>query len=105
MSDEEKAKKYLEARGLGDVARVSDPDQTLYRSFELRRARLAEIINPSVLRRGFHAARRGFVNGVVPQGDGLRMGGSFLIHRGEVVRAFRNADVADRPDYCEIARL
>lgn len=104
LSDEVTAKKFLDGRGLGDIARVSDPEQKLYRAFQLRRARLRDVLNLEVFRRGFHATRRGFVQGMIPQGDGLRMGGTFLIHRGRVVKAYPNRDVADRPDYCEVAR-
>lgn len=104
LSDEPTAAKYLAKYGLGDVARVADPDQTLYRAFQLRRAGWRDVLNLDVMRLGFHAARRGFVNRMIPQGDALRMGGSFLIVRGRVVKEFRNRHVADRPDYCEVAR-
>jgi hypothetical protein len=103
MSDEATAGRFFAARGLDDVPRVSDPDQMLYRSFTLRRARLTQILNFSVIMRGFNALLRGHVN-MLPVGDALRLGGTFLIHHGRVVREYPNKDVADRADYCALAR-
>jgi hypothetical protein len=32
------------------------------------------------------------------------MPGTFLIHNGKILRAYRHETSADRPDYCELAQ-
>ena len=89
--------------GVADLPRISDPDRTLYRAFDLSRGSLSQLFGPRVLLRGLRAGiiDRHFVGTL--QGDGLQMPGAFLIHNGIIQRAFRHADAADRPDYCELA--
>ena len=54
--------------------------------------------------------RTGFVAAVLkghgfgwPKSDPLQLPGAFLLRDGVIVRAFRHATSADRPDYCELA--
>lgn len=105
MVDDAKAGATFERYGLGDVARVSDPDKALYRAFDLARGSLSQLFGPRLWLRGIGAGLlRGHLVGPLA-GDGLQMPGAFLVHRGRVVRAFRHEDAADRPDYCELARV
>ena len=97
------ARRFFARYGVEDVSRVSDPDHRLYRALGLRRVGLGGVVNPAVLRRGLETARAGhFWGGLV--GDGLRLGGAFLVRDGAVVAEFRQQTVADKPDYAALAR-
>ena len=38
-----------------------------------------------------------------PQGDIMRMPGTFLVERGEIRKGFRHKLISDRPDYLALA--
>jgi peroxiredoxin len=91
--------------GLGDVPRVSDPERRLYRALGLRRASLAEMLDPRMWWRGLQAAileKHGFGGA---QGDVAQMPGVFLIKDGRVVTGYAHRSPADRPDYLELCQL
>ena len=97
------ARNFFARWGDPDLPRVSDPEAKLYEAFQLRRGKLAEIFNWQVWKRGFESAiLRGFGVGKLV-GDGFRMPGAFLIHRGRILRAYRHETPADRPDYIGMA--
>ena len=100
MGDDRLGEKFFKSCGLADVARVADPDRTLYRAFKLRRGRICQLFGFRVWRRAISAALRGHWPGSL-QGDSFQMPGLFLIRNGEVVRTFRYETAADRPDYAE----
>ena len=84
---------------LADVHRFSDPTCRLYRAFGLTRARLAQMLGFDVWWRGFLSAiweGHGFG---VQEGDGFRMPGAFLLHRGQVLAQHRPTTPADRLDF------
>ncbi len=89
--------------GLADVDRISDPERVLFRAFGLRRGTLRQLFGWQVWVRGVRAAILGghWVGPLV--GDGFQMPGAFVLHHGEIVRAFRHETAADRPDYLELA--
>jgi peroxiredoxin len=103
MSEEAAAAKFLERYGLGDVPRISDLHQSLYRAFGLGRGGFTKLFGPKVWWRGFEAGilKRHGVGGL--QGDGFQMPGIFLIYHGEVLRSYRHQSVADRPQYTRFA--
>lgn len=88
----------LSRYGLKDVHQFSDPQQRLYRAFDLKRATLAQVFGVQVWLRGWEAFVKGHGVGA-PIGDPFQMPGVFLLHNGEVVREFRHQSAADRPDY------
>lgn len=99
MGTEEQAERFFRRYRMEDVARVSDPQQSLYRAFGLTRGTLANLFGPKVWWRGFQAGlldKHG-IGGLV--GDGFQMPGAFLVYHGEVLRSFRHQSAADRPDY------
>lgn len=89
--------------GLADVSRIHDPQQKLYRVFDLNRATLNQVFGWKVWQRGLEAFANGHGLGMLA-GDGLQMPGVFLLHDGKVLREFRHQSAADRPDYLELAR-
>jgi hypothetical protein len=103
MATEEQARALFERFGLGDVARVADPDRALYRAFGLERGGLLQLFGPGVVARGIGGLLRGHGLGRVA-GDPRQMPGVFLLRDGRVVRAFRHATAGDSPDYEELAR-
>ncbi len=103
MSSTSEELRALGARyGLNDAAWFADPDRLLYRALELNRGTFLQLFGPRVWWRGMVATMRGLGVGRL-EGDGFQMPGAFVIHKGKVLRAFRHATAADRPDYEELA--
>lgn len=102
MVSDERAASYLAKYDLPEHVRVSDPEKALYAAFELGRGELGQLFGLRVWWRGFLAGILGrhFVGGLA--GDGFQMPGAFIVHEGKIVRAFRHADAADRPDYADL---
>lgn len=91
-----------EKYGLRKASWFADPDRVLYRALELGRGTFGQLFGPVVWFRGTVAALRGHGIGKL-EGDGFQMPGAFVIHRGRVLREYRHATAADRPDYAELA--
>jgi hypothetical protein len=89
---------------LGDVSRFSDPQGHLYQAFGLGRARIRDFFKPGTIKRYWQAWRGGH-SVSKPTGDVRLMPGVFLVHDGQIRRAFRHPTLADRPDYVALARL
>ena len=87
---------------LDDLPRFADPDRVLYRSLGLSRGSLLQLAGPRVVWRALVATLRGHRAGRTG-GDVRQMPGVFLVDHGRLVEAFRHRDVAERPDYGEIA--
>jgi AhpC/TSA antioxidant enzyme len=103
MQSDREADELFATYGLSDVPRISDPERRLYEAFELKRGNLAQVAGPSVWGAGLKSLLGGHLPGV-PKGDVLQMPGAFLVHNGQIVRAFRHATSADEPDYCALAK-
>lgn len=94
---------FVTKYGVADLPRFSDPERKLYAAFELQRGSFTQLM-------GFKVWWRGFWSALV-QGHGFggfredvaQMPGAFLIENGEIIRAYRHASAADRPDYVELA--
>jgi len=97
MSTDDQAKVLASLYNLDDVPRFSDPEQRLYKAFGLTRGSLLSVVGPQVWLRGFGAMVKHGIG--VPQGDVFQMPGAFLVHNGEIVRAFRHANSAQVPDF------
>lgn len=102
MSDDASAQKRFAPYGLDDLPRVSDPDQDLYRAFQLRRGSLWQLFGPKVVLAGLAALARGNTVGKL-QGDGFQMPGVFIVHNGKIVKHYRHATAGDRPKYDQMA--
>lgn len=97
MHPETQAEAFFDRYGVGDLPRVSDPDQALYRTFGLAQVTPAQWFDPRVLGRYLQTIWAGHRPALVG-GNVLRMPGAFLIVGGRVVKAFRPATVAERLD-------
>jgi peroxiredoxin len=102
MVSNDEAGRFFKAYGLDDVPRFSDPQRTLYEAFDLHRGNFWQLIGPSVFWRGMKAFFSGHGAGRI-RGDVAQLPGTFVVHRGQIVEAFRNKTAADRPDYAEMA--
>jgi hypothetical protein len=102
IGTEEQANTFFSQFNLNDVPRVSDPEGNLYRAFGLKRAKIRQIINGPVMKRGFQAVMKGIRQGRTV-GDPLRMPGVFLIHDGKLVKSYRHETVGDMPNYRELS--
>jgi len=101
MSEEEEASQILASYGLADISRISNSDQSLYKSFGLGRGSLDMVFSPRVLGRAIEALLHGNPIGK-SCGDGLQMPGVFLLHRGRVLQTYVPESVDSRPDYVRI---
>lgn len=102
MSAPDHAAAFFSTYGLANIAHISDPGATLYRSFDLKRGNLWELFGPRVAWRGLKATLAGHKVGRL-QGDGFQMPGVFLLQDGRIVREFRHRDAGERPNYVELA--
>ena len=101
--DDAEAARLFSRYELEDVDRISDPGKALYRAFGLKRGRMGQLFSANVMRRGLKAALGdGHGMGWSNQ-DTFQMPGTFLLQEGEIVRAHRHRDAADRPDYEALA--
>lgn len=100
----EEPKELLDRYNLTDLHCFRDPVCALYEAFGLEMGGFRQLFGLTVWIRGVSAWFAGHGIGGL-NGNGFRMPGSFLIHRGEILRAFRHSTAADRPDYAELATL
>lgn len=102
MQSDADAARLFASYGLSDVPRISDPGQALYRAFQLPRGTAAQVAGPNVWSAGLRSLLSGNLPGI-PSADVWQMPGAFLIKDGQVLRSFRAATSADRPDYVDLA--
>ena len=102
LGTEDKAQWFFKPYGLLDVPRFSDPTGNLYQAFGLARAELRQYLNSQSIVRMLGAWTKGHF-AFYPAGDVKRMPGAFLLHKGEIRKAFRHKLVSDRPDYLALA--
>lgn len=103
MSNEELAAPFFEGFGVGDLARVADPQRELYEALDLKRAHLSSLLGPKTMLGAFRALAKGHRQGQA-QGDTAQLPGVFLVVDGEVVKAHRSTDPSQVPDYLALAR-
>lgn len=99
MMTEAEAAPFFTRYGAERFSRISDPGQSLYRSFGLANGSVWQLLGPKNWWEGAKAFL-GEGHGVgIPAGNVQQMPGSFLIHEGRILKAFRNETASDRPDY------
>ena len=90
--------------GLYEIHRFSDPQCLIYEAFQLQRGTPLQLFGPKVWWRGIFAGLVGG-HGIGPlAGDGFRMPGVFILHKGKITFAHRAGSAADRPNYVEFAK-
>jgi hypothetical protein len=94
----------LQKYKLTDLHSFRDPVCVLYDTFGLRMGTFNQLLGPRVWWRGFWAWLAGHKSGSF-DGNIFRMPGTFLMHNGELVRAYRHRSASDRPDYVRLAAL
>lgn len=103
MVSDADAAAYFSKYSLQDLPAFSDPKRELYQAFELRNGSLTQLFNWRSWIRGVSAGIfRGHLAGSLA-GNGFQMPGAFVLHKGQITKAFRHETAADRPDYCELA--
>jgi hypothetical protein len=104
MGTEVQAQKFFSKFALNGEPRVSDPRQTLYKTFSLRRGTFSQLFGLKVWKRGLRD-RIMLTYGLGRViGDSFQLPGIFLVHHSEVVKSFRHDSVADEVDYLAMAR-
>jgi len=109
MGTDDQARNLLDAFGLDDLPRFSDPDRRLYEAFGLERTTMGKLFQPKTL---FDMVKTSVTSDVALRrtvgkvvGDALQMPGVFLIRDGRIVGDFRPDQLTERPDYLELAAL
>jgi AhpC/TSA family len=103
MVDDTVAEQHMTKFGLGHIARVSDPSKALYGAFELRRGTFGQLYGIDTWVEGMRAGLLEGHSVGSEVGDNTQMPGVFLVHKGEIIRAFRHATASTRADFCALA--
>lgn len=89
---------------LKTVEFISDPGKKFYNAFGLKRGSLKQLFGPRVWLRGFQAGvLKGHGVGAL-EGDGLQMGGIFLMQKGQLKKLHDPCDAADVGDWSQIVQ-
>ena len=103
MGTVDDGRKLLRWSGRDDIETVSDPDRRLFRAFDLRLGTLWQLSGPQVAWRalfGNTLFRFGFGKMV---GNGMQLGGAFLLDHGRIIRSYRCQTTAERIDFAGLA--
>jgi hypothetical protein len=93
------AEPWLAKYGLADIVCISDPYADVYESCGLERGRTGQLVGPGIVWRWLRSALVERHGAGWTGADIRRMPGAFLVHEGQIVRAYRHLTTADRPDY------
>jgi peroxiredoxin len=97
---------WIAKYNLGECEQISDPEGQLYGQFELGKTNWWNLAGPHTWWPGFKATILQ-LNGVgKPVGDIKQLTGAFIIHRGKIIKSFRQKMSHQSPDYnamvCEL---
>ena len=106
MGSPARGKPYFDHYHLSSIARISDPEQWLYRhpAFALpAKAIWRHLFDPAALRSvlGGIIARNGI--GLIHREDADQMPGFFLLHHARVLNGYRYKSIAEKPDFLRMA--
>ena len=102
MQTESEAQALFTRYKLGDVPRISDPEQKLYQAFDLQRGSAWQVMGPANVLPAIGSIFRGNLSSI-PTADIFQLPGAFLIHNGQIINAFRATRSSERPDYSQLA--
>ena len=95
----ERAAPFFAYYGIPDVERISDPEASLYRSFDLARQNpFTHFFIPKVVLSWLTGSVKKYGIGKI-QEDAHQMPGIFFLKEGRIVRSFRYKTIADQPNY------
>ncbi len=97
MNHDQELPPLIQGIDYGYIDHISDPHCELYRSFDLAKGTLRQLLGLPVWWRGIQAMLKGNRGGKL-RGDGLQMPGMFLVSKERIVHAHRAAHVADHGD-------
>jgi peroxiredoxin len=100
----ERAKRFFEYYGIGDVERVSDPEARVYREpvFAVeRKSLLMTLLPPKVWWGWLKGGLFKYGMGAIKEDQG-QMQGLFFLKGPKIVRQFRYRTMADEPDYLKL---
>lgn len=104
LESDARAAATLARYGLETVPHISDPEARLYAALRLRRGGVRELLSPRVLTAWFVTAVLRVRGAGWSGADVRRMPGVFVVREGRILRAFRPATSADRPEYAAMCR-
>jgi peroxiredoxin len=95
MGEDSEAAVFFAKYNLEREWRISDPTRRLYRAFGLRKGKLSQVLGLRVFLRGFLGGALWKHGMGIPRSDAFQLPGSFLLHRGCVIRSHVPASAAD----------
>lgn len=101
MSSPEYARQIFEIYELNGVEQISDPQQTLYHKYGLKRGKWWQLMGLPVLLRGIAGVFRGHLPGKVAA-DPFQMPGVFVIRNNEIQTQFIHRYASDKPAYIQL---
>ncbi len=102
LNDRADIEPILQRYGVADLPCFSDPNEQLYRAFELQSGSFFSLFSLGTVLRGLKAILAGHGLGKLAA-NGFRLGGTFLLQNGRVVRGQRLQTSSERPNYSELA--
>lgn len=103
MSNDAAAREFLKGYGMEDIDTILDPECALYHKFGLEKGRFRQLFGLQVWLKGLKAGVLGG-HGIGPiQGDGFQMPGIFLLHKAQIIKAYRHSFASDNPDYQDLS--
>ena len=102
MVNESEANEIIQKYGLSNIEHISDREQLLYKSFQLRRGTFNQLLGLKVLIKGLKVNYLKKVGIGSAQGDIYQMPGLFLIEKGKITKKQISKLASDVPDYDSI---
>lgn len=101
MSSAEYARQIFDIYDLSGVEQISDPQQTLYKKYGLKRGKWWQLMGLPVILRGISGVFRGHLPGK-PAADPFQMPGVFVVHNNKVRAQFIHRYASDKPAYKQL---
>lgn len=103
MGPEAKIQELLKEYHLQGVETICDPKQELYKKYDVKRARVGQMIGLQSVKSAVKAYFKGYRQYEV-LGDSFQLPGAFLVDKGEIIKAFYAEHAGDQPDFCALVK-
>lgn len=98
MSDQEFGEEFFNNYYKKDVLHISDPNRSLYKALNIKRGSLMQLFGPRTWYRGVIAGLiKGHGIGAL-EGDGLQLGGFFILDKGQIVFSHHQKSASEQFD-------